>query len=360
MNIVATDQQRTHWAYVVGGEAHQFRLIQAKLVKEGINIAGHGEMGREINVPKAATFVLVLIDMVSHPAVEKVKAQAAALDIPVVTGSFQSWLITRQQLKDRGYIQEEVYVPRPAPVAPVSVQGVTFRDGPSEAQKLALAAAAQNKPETPISVAPPREPEAPQPEEKIEPQPEPVVTEPVPAAAAETIQEKNDMGPKKKAVFVSEAAMERETVAREILKKYDGSILNTELAEAVAERTGAPIGAHKAQQLRIAMGYKPTQRGGGGKVTKYAEEKTAEKKAARVSKKAEKLPKTEKPPKAPVTPTSTQEGPSPDERAMYDVIKEVCPKVGIKRMVVEFDAEGKMTVTRVRERVIVENEEEQI
>lgn len=208
--VNAAPPPQVQWAYIVGGTPDANRRIQMNLQKEGINVAGIAEDENKMTtLPKAATVVIVLSDMVSHPARNKAVEWAKAARLPFIQASAFSWAETRKKLAERGLLGP-VPASTPAVLAPTTT--IADRLSPEKREEIAQKVYEEKKPE-------PKPEPKPEEEKKLSP------------------EELRKMDKSKRAKYVRQVALKVFDRHRHELKTF----CNWEAADEVAKELGFPV-----------------------------------------------------------------------------------------------------------------------
>lgn len=373
LSSVASTASSVQWAYVVGGEHHQFKHIQTKLLKEGINTAGHADPARDVALPKATTFVL-LMDHASHSATEKAKLLAEKFGVPVVYGSFTAWSITKQRLIDRGIIVAPQSPLQPAP----KPQGfATFADKLSVEKRAELEARfsaeieARFFKDSNVSYETPPQPATEEvvaqekstptpvtetPAEPTTPAPQPEPEAPLVPPVAEIPQEET-LPMQKLTRNNPDAIKQRRKLAEEILGEYEGYIQNAEVNQEVTKRLGYGLDYMALRDIRKKHGYPLPARGGHAFESRYAVKHGKKQPAPKqVEPKEEKQPKVAKPPhtnKLKVADSTLVE--AADEETLYEMIADFMK--AHKKLVLEFvwdPSTDKVTLAKERVMAVID------
>jgi hypothetical protein len=313
-----------HWAYVVGGEEHMYRRIQAKLQREGVNLAGHADSPREVHVPNKATVVLVLADMANHPATCTARDQADKKGIPWVMGSFKAWHLTRERLCEKGVLIPGAPVEKKDKKMIATLGEVLSPEKREDLERRVTGAAeepAANDPTPPAIETAPAEPTAP--------------AQPVVAAEGDDVPPKNNKQP-----------TDRETAVSAVLKEYEGQILNTEVMKEVSSRTGLSVESGLVTALRKKLKLPIPKRGGKGIESQY--KNGAQAKTAKPAKKA----------KVPVEIHDEADFVA-QRQALLDLVAEYGPKLKLTAASFAWDDDGALKAKFNRRRVKIEEIEEE-
>lgn len=99
--VTAQDDDVVQWAYVCGAYPTPFKVIEGRLQKMGINIAGHCDDAKNFGVPKKSTLIIVISDQCGHNVRDKAREAADQLDLPYVAGPYKNWVHLETRLRSR-------------------------------------------------------------------------------------------------------------------------------------------------------------------------------------------------------------------------------------------------------------------